>query len=164
MMISRAMSDQLNKQVMHELQASQSYLAMSCYFDTLSLKNLAKFFRRQSEEEREHALKIVDYLQEVGGAIALEGLVAPPKAFDGVVAAIEAAIEWEQIVTAQINAIMARAESENDYATRSFLWWFIDEQVEEVSSMQHLLEIARMSRENWLQLEAYVHNVMLAKH
>jgi ferritin len=135
MMISKAMNTKLNEQVAHEFGASQAYLAMACQFEGLGLKALAAHFRRQTEEERGHALKILDYVLEVGGKMTLSKLDAPPAEYRTVLAAIQAAVAHEKRVTAQIHALMKLAEKETDYATRSFLEWFVDEQVEEVSSM-----------------------------
>jgi len=129
MMISKAMNQRLNEQVTHEFAASQSYLAMACMFDGLGLSALAARFREQSAEEREHALKLVGYISEVGGVVKLEALDAPKSDYASVPAAIEAALESEMTVTGQINALVDLAESEKDHATRSFLQWFVDEQV-----------------------------------
>jgi ferritin len=57
---------------------------------------------------------------------------------------------------------MGLADSENDYATRSFLQWFVDEQVEEVSSMTDLLTLVKMAGDNLLQVEARVRHEMMA--
>lgn len=155
-MISAAMAAKLSEQVGHEFFASQSYLAMACMFSGKSLSVLAGKFRAQTEEERGHALKILDYLLEVGATVTLQSLPAPRSDYPTAISAIEAAVEHEKKVTRQIHELVALAEKEQDYATRSFLQWFVDEQVEEVSSMSTLVEIARMAGENLLQLEAYV--------
>lgn len=159
-MISKIMTAKLNEQVTHELGASQAYLAMACQFESMSLKALAQHFRKQTEEERGHALKIVDYLLEVGATVSLAALDAPRTAYKSVQAAIRAAVEHETRVTAQIHALVGLAEKEKDYATRSFLQWFVDEQVEEVSSMEHLARIAELAGDNLLQLESYVRHML----
>lgn len=156
MSISQAMNAKLNEQITHELHASQTYLAMACLCDDLGLKALTAFFRRQADEERGHGLKILDYIQEVGGTVRLSAIPEPQHKYASVPAAIEAAVEHEKKVTAQVNALVALADKENDYATRSFLNWFVDEQVEEVSSLSHLAQLAQMAGEHLLQLEACV--------
>ncbi|MEP0845398.1 MAG: ferritin [Phycisphaerae bacterium] len=156
MMISEAMNAKLNEQVANEFMASQTYLAMACQFEGLNLKNLAAFFRKQTEEEREHALKIVDYVLEVGGRVKLAPLPAPRESYPSVLAAIETALEHEKRVTQQIHDLVSLAEQEKDYASRSFLNWYVDEQVEEVSSMDHLRAVCKMCGDHLLQLEAYL--------
>ncbi|MCG3126121.1 MAG: Ferritin BfrB [Phycisphaerae bacterium] len=155
-MISDAMNALLNEQVTHEFGASQAYLAMACKFDQMALKNLASYFRKQTEEERGHALKLLDYVLEVGGRVTLKAIPAPQHEFPTVKAAIEAALAHENRVTQQIHELVVLAEKEKDFATRSFLQWFVDEQVEEVSSMSHLVQLAELAGPNLLQLEAVV--------
>ncbi len=162
MMISQAMNKKLNEQITHEFDASQKYLSISCQFDSMGLKVLTRRFREQSDEERGHALKIIDYILEVGGTVKLQKLAEPPTQFESVVDAVQAAVDSELTVTRQINELVALAEKESDYATRSFLQWFVDEQVEEVSSMTQLLQLAKLAGKNLLQLEAYVFHAMRA--
>ena len=163
MLISKAMNAKLNDQIANELGASQAYLAMACMFEELGLKALAAHFRKQTEEERTHALKIVDYIIDVGGKVKVSALVAPKNDYPTAKAAIDAALKHELKVTSDINDLMAMAEKERDYASRSFLQWFVDEQVEEVSSMEHLLRIAEMAGVNLLQLESYVRHMLIPK-
>jgi ferritin len=156
MMISEKMNKQLNEQITNEFNAQQTYLAMACMFERKGLPLLAKHFRTQTEEEREHALKILDYVLEVGGTVQLQPLPAPRPEYPSVLAAIEAAVEHEKKVTRQIHDLCTLAESEKDYGTRNFLNWFCEEQVEEVSSMEQLANAARMCGDQLLQLEAYL--------
>jgi ferritin len=156
MQISASMTAKLNEQITHELGASQSYLATACHFADLGLSALAALFRKQAEEERGHALKILDYILEVGGHVNLAALPAPTAAYANVLAAVEAALANEQLVTRQIHDLVALAEQEKDYATRSFLQWFVDEQVEEVASMCHLRQVVQMAGDQLLQLETYL--------
>jgi len=63
-------------------------------------------------------------------------------------------------VTDQIHALVALAEKDKDYATQSFLRWFVDEQVEEVESQRYLLDVAKMAGDRLLQLEAAVSHLL----
>jgi ferritin len=156
MMISEKMNKQLNQQITNEFNAQQTYLAMACMFESLGLPLLAAYFRRQTEEERGHALKILDYVLDQGGKVELQSLPAPRGEYPSVVAAIEAAVDHEKKVTQQIHDLCAFAEGEKDYGTRNFLNWFCEEQVEEVSSMEQLAMAAKMCGDRLLQLEAYL--------
>ena len=70
---------------------------------------------------------------------------------------MQAALTWEQEVTAQITRLMDLAVKKNDYLAQSFLQWFIDEQLEEVVKMDRLLSVIRQSGEkNLLMVEAYL--------
>lgn len=144
-MIPAAVNDRLNQQITNELGASHAYLGMACALEGWNLKVLAKRFMKQSSEERDHALKIVRYIQNVGGQVRLEAIPKPAGDYAKAEAIFAAAVDSELNVTRQINELVALAESERDYATRSFLQWFVDEQIEEVSSMKYLLDLARLA-------------------
>ena len=131
MMISTAMNAKLNGQIQGEFSAAHGYLAMACAFDAMGLKILTKKFLEQHEEEREHGMKILHYLQEVGGTVTLSAIDEPRTEYTTAESIVTAALDSELHVTKMINDVMALAESEKDYATRSFLQWFVDEQVEE---------------------------------
>jgi len=163
MMISTAMNAKLNDQIGAEFAAAHAYLAMSCAFDHMALKVLAKRFLKQHDEECEHAMKILHYVQEVGGTVSLEAIAKPKKDYKSMEAIVSTALQNELDITAKINDLMTLAESEKDYATRSFLQWFVDEQVEEVSSMTDLLNVVKLAGENMLQVEALVRHQMLGE-
>jgi len=156
MPISEAMNKKLNTQITNEFLASQIYLSMACMFEDMGLRNLARVFRKQTEEERGHALKILDYVLENEGKVRLQAIPEPPAEWSTVTDAIAAALAHERKVTGQINELVALADQEKDYATRSFLNWFVDEQVEEVNSMSSLLQAAKLAGDRLLQLEAYI--------
>lgn len=157
MQISKAMSDLMNAQVGNELGASNQYLQIASYFDGESLSKLAKFFYDQSEEEREHALKFVHFLMEVGAELSVPSIPATNTDVGSAENAFEMSLGWEQEVTSQINAMMDQAIQEKNYASQAFLQWFVTEQVEELSTMEGMLDIVRKTGEkNLLMVEAYL--------
>lgn len=162
MMISSAMNAKLNEQIQAEFSAAHGYLAMACAFDAMGLKILTKLFLAQHQEEREHAMKILHYLQEVGGAVTLAAIDKPQTKYTTAESIVTAALENELNVTKMINEVMELADSEKDYATRSFLQWFVDEQVEEVAQMTDLLNLVKMAGGNLLQVEARVRHEMMS--
>ena len=162
MMISEKMNAELNAQIAAEFTAAHQYLAMACSLDAMGLKMLCKWFTRQYEEETQHARKIIDYLLEVGGPVELDAVDKPTRDFADVDAIVAASLEAELDITRKINEIVALAESENDYATRSFITWFVDEQVEEVASMTDLVNLVKMAGGNLLQVEARIRHEMTA--
>ena len=145
MIVSDRMNKALNKQITHELDASYNYLAMSAAFHDMGLKIFAKRFANQSEEERGHALKIIGYLQDVHSPVQFDALNKPKSDYATAAAVVKTALDSELVVTRQINDLVALAESEKDYTTRGFLHWFVNEQIEEVSSMQELLQWVEMA-------------------
>lgn len=155
MAVSQAMNGKLNDQITREFAAAQTYLSMACVLDGMGLKALAGFFRQQSDEERGHALKIIDYLLEVGGRVTLQAVPEPPQAWNSVAALFAASLEHEQLLARQIHELVGLAEQERDYATRGFLQWLVDEQVEEIALMTQMVEVAKMAGDNLLLLESY---------
>lgn len=157
MHISKAMADLMNAQVGNELGASNQYVQIASYFDGESLSKLAKFFFDQAEEEREHAMKFVHYLMEVGAELRIAAIPATKTDIGTAEKAFEMSLGWEKEVTGQINAMMDLAIQEKDYASQAFLQWFVTEQVEEVSTMESMLDIIRRAGEkNLLMVEAYL--------
>jgi len=162
MMITQDMCDKLNGQIKLEFSAAYQYLSMACTFDCMGLKILAQLFQQQYTEEREHALKILGYVQEVGGAVKLEAVPKPRGDFSTVQAIVETALESELAVTRAVGELMEAAISEKDHATQSFLKWFVDEQVEEVSSMTDLLTLVKLAGDNVLQVESRIRHQMMS--
>ncbi len=160
MMITAKMNHRLNAQVTNEMNASHKYLAMSYCFDTMGLKMFAQRFKQQAVEEHGHALKIADYIKDVGGKVVFDAIDKPKGNFPNAKAIVKAAVDSELTVTAQINEIVALTEKESDYATRSFMQWFITEQVEEVSSMTELLQWVTLAGDNLFPLEARLAQMM----
>ena len=160
MMISKKMNGRLNEQIAAEFSASHAYLAMACDYDAMGLKILAQYFERQSAEEREHGMKIIHYLREVGGNVALVEVEKPAQSYQDAEAIVKAALSSEENVTQMVHDLVKLADEEKDYATRSFLQWFVDEQVEEVSSMNALLALVQLAQGNMLQVEARVRHEM----
>ncbi len=163
MMISAAMNTKLNEQIAAEFAAAHAYLAMACAFDRMALKALAKRFFQQHDEERGHGMKILHYIHEVGGTVSLDAVAKPKKDYKSVEAIVSTALQNEIDITEKINELVTFADSEKDYATRSFLEWFVDEQVEEVSTMSDLLNVVKLAGNNVLQVEALVRHQMMAE-
>jgi len=154
MLISKQMGARLSEQFINELGASHNYLSMACELDSMGLKIFAKRFFEQADEERIHALKIARYLLDVGATVESDAIPAPKTRYGTASSIVDAALKSELTVTKQINDLVAFSEKEKDYATRSFLQWFVDEQVEEVATMTELQQLVSMAGEkNLFQVE-----------
>lgn len=158
--ISDEMNEKLNKQIGAEFAAAHKYLAMACTFEDMGLQMLAKRFFEQYQEELDHAMRFVKYVLEVDGKVELGAISKPKSGWKSPESIVKDALDGEIAITEMINDITALSEKEKDYATRSFINWFIDEQVEEVSSMQSLLDLISLSKGNMLQVEARVRHEM----
>ncbi len=138
-MIPKKVEEAINKQINQELFSEYFYLSMAAYFESEGLSGLANFFKVQGEEERFHAMKFFNYLNERGGRVVLEAIKKPATEFKSAIEVFEMAYKHEQLVTSLINDLMDLSIKEKDFATMSLLNWFIDEQVEEEASMDNIL-------------------------
>jgi len=139
-MISKKMEATLNKQIELECYASFLYLSMASWCDTEGLEGSARFMHRQSEEEREHMLRIFHYISEVDGHAIVPAIKKPPMKFKSAQAMFKLVYEHEQKVTASINTIVAQCYKENDYSTLNFLQWYVEEQREEEALMRTIMD------------------------
>ena len=157
MLISDAMTAAINEQVGNEFLASQQYVAIAAWFDVDGLPELAAFFYRQAAEERDHAMKFVKYVVEAGTGLAIPAIPAPTMRFASAEEAVGLALEHELKVTAQINALVDLAMTEKDHLSKAFLDWFVNEQREEVTSMDGLLRmVKRAGDQNLFFVEQYL--------
>lgn len=123
-----------------EFHASYSYLSMAAYFEANSWDGFASWMSLQSDEERVHAMKFYTYLLDRGATVSLPAIEAPRRDFSSPLEVFEASLEQEQAVTASINRLYKIAHECDDYATVSFLKWFVDEQVEEEKAVSDMIE------------------------
>lgn len=138
-MISQKLQDAFNEQINKELYSEYYYLSMASYFNSIGLSGFENFFLVQVEEERYHAMKMYRFVNERGGRIYLKKIDKPKTEFKSALEVLELAFEHEKYVSKLINELMDLAIKENDHATKSFLNWFIDEQVEEEDSMETIV-------------------------
>ena len=121
----------LNEQINKEFYSAYLYLDMANYYDSLDLDGYANYYTVQAQEERDHALLFMKYMQNNGLKVTLEAIGKPDKEFSSILDPLVAAAEHERYVTALINAIYHEAHEAHDYRTMKFLDWFVDEQMEE---------------------------------
>jgi len=129
----------LNEQINKEFYSAYLYLDMAIHYDRLSLNGYANYYTIQAQEERDHALLFMQYMQNNGLKVTLEAIGKPDKAFESVLDPLEAAAEHERYVTSLINDIYAAAHEDKDYRTMKFLDWFVDEQMEEEKSADEMI-------------------------
>jgi ferritin len=130
-MISPTMQNALNAQINCEQSSAQLYLAMSAHCEGKSFRGFAHWLKIQSGEETAHALKLVEFLLDRGGALELKPVAAPPTDFGGVIEVFEKTLAHEQVISVRINALFEQARAERDFASEVTLQWYVSEQVEE---------------------------------
>jgi|SRR5919109_5348058 ferritin len=150
-------AEALNEQIGYELAASNQYVAVAVYYDAETLPLLAAHFYRQSLEERNHAMMIVQYLLDADEKVVIPAVEAPRTEFADAGEPVRLALEQEKRVTEQISALSKLARDEGNAVGEEFMDWFLKEQREEVASMTDLLKIVeRASETNLFHAEEYL--------
>ncbi|PWG06044.1 ferritin [Polaribacter aquimarinus] len=141
MTIHPEVMDVLNEQIALEMHASASYLAMASWCDQRELLNSKAFFYKQAEEEREHGMKIFNFINDAGGAALSPAIPHVNNEFESLQAIYETSLDQEIGVTQSIYKCFSKARSVNDYASEVFLQWFVNEQVEEEDTVRSILDV-----------------------
>lgn len=139
--IQEAISEQINK----EIWSGYIYLSMAAHFDGIGLPGFANWMKVQYQEEFFHAMKFYDYVYERSGVVTMKQIDAPPTEFQSPLQIFEYTLEHEKIVTSLIHNLYKLALEEKDYAFQSFLKWYIDEQVEEESNAQVIIDKIKLA-------------------
>ena len=130
--------------------ASMQYIAIAAHFDGETLPELARFFYRQADEERDHAMRFVRFLLDVDADVRIPQIEAPQSNFATAEEAVALSLQWERTVTQQIYDLVEIATSDSNLIAVRFLDWFVNEQLEEVSTMSDLLSLVKRAGESGL--------------
>ncbi|MCF8226170.1 MAG: ferritin [Bacteroidales bacterium] len=139
-MLNKKVEEILNTQVQKEDYSSQLYLSMASWAETEGFSGVAGWLYAQSDEERLHMLKLVEYINERDGAAEIPGMEKPPKTFNNLPEMFDAVLEHERYITASINEIVAVCMQEKDYTTHNWIQWFVQEQIEEEASAKDIID------------------------
>ncbi len=159
MLINDKIAAAFNQQVGYELGNSNQYVAVAAYFEGQSLKGLAKMFFKQADEERAHAMKFVKFILDAGGKVVVPAIAAVQNDFKSAEEAAQLALDAEVRTTNQINDLVTLSIAEKNYIAQNFLQWFVNEQLEEVSSAQTHLDVIQRAGSNVLTVEAYLAHI-----
>jgi ferritin len=155
-MAAKSFAAALNEQIANEFAAHQQYIGAAVYYDSETLPRLAAFFYRQAVEERNHAMMMVQYLLDTNEEVRIPDIEAKRTSFDDAVAPVRMALEQEERVGEEINALFKLARENGEYRAEQFMQWFVKEQVEEVALMQDLLNVVERSSQDLLLVEDYI--------
>ena len=157
MIASQKIIDAISEQIGNEFGAMLQYYAIAAHFAAEALPELSAHFYEQAEEEKQHALRFIQFVVDTGSRVEIPATSAPQAHFKVAEEAVKLSLEQENTVTRQINALVAMAKAESDYTTKNFLQWFVNEQLEEVASMEQLLRVVQRAGEgNLLRVEEYL--------
>ena len=139
-MLSAKVVELLNNQVNAEFYSAYLYLDMANFYKNEGLDGYYNWYKVQAQEERDHALLFMDYLQQNGVEVVLEAIAKPDKEFKEFIDPLKAGAEHERFVTGLIHDIYAAAYEEKDFRTMQFLDWFVKEQAEEEDNADDMVK------------------------
>lgn len=144
--MNQEMFAQLNQQISNEFHNSFVYLSISNFYQQQKFLGLAHHYRKQSDEERYHALKINDYLLKFESDYEITPPVSSDiQEWDNLFIPLDASLALEKLTTEQINRLVSFAIQQNDYATEEFLQWYVTEQVNEEFEANYMIRQARLN-------------------
>jgi ferritin len=143
-MLSKSLQDAINNQINLELYSAYIYLSMSAHFEGENLGGFANWMRVQYQEETGHAMKFFKHVYDRGGKVLLKAIAQPAAKFKTPLDVFHIVLEHEQKVTASINKLYEFAVKEKDYASQTFLQWYINEQVEEEKNATDIINMLDM--------------------
>jgi len=139
---SEACEAAINKQINMELYASYVYQSMAYHFDRddIAMEGAFKFFKKSSDEEREHAQMFMAYQNKRGGRLVFQDIKAPTHAWTSHVHALEEALALERKVNESLLTLHGIASSNNDAHLCDFLESnFLNEQVDAIQELGKLI-------------------------
>lgn len=139
-MVTEKVEKAVIEQITKEEYSARLYMAMASWCEKNGYQGAAAFLYKHSDEERMHQLKFIHYLNDRGGYSILQEVAKPPFHYDSLLKLFQEVLQHEQYITGSINKIYEICVKEKDYTTANFLQWFITEQIEEESLVNHILE------------------------
>jgi ferritin len=147
-MISNAMQEALSSQLKDEFYSAYLYLAMSAYCSHREFNGAAHWFKSQYDEEHQHATRIYNYLIDQGVHVELASLPRPDSEFGSLLDVFQTSLAHEQNMTAKLNELSDLALKEKDHATYNLLQWFVNEQVEEESTVGEIISKLKLVKDD----------------
>ncbi len=138
-MLNEKVSKLINTQINKEFYSAYLYLLFSNFYDEKGLDGYANWYKIQAQEERDHAMLMLEYMRLNSEKITLEAIDKPEKELVTLMDPLKAGLEHEQYVTSLINDIYAEAYAVKDFRTMQFLDWFVKEQLEEEKNAEDMI-------------------------
>jgi len=148
----------MNEQIEKEGFSSILYLSMASWAESKGMAGVAQWLFAQAEEEKEHMLKFIAYINERGGRAIIPAFEKPKNEWKDIHILFAEVLDHEKYISESINKILEIAIKENDYASQNWIQWFVAEQVEEESSVQAVIDKLNLISKN--NLYAFDRDIM----
>ncbi len=153
-MASEKLLNALNDQFNLELSSGYVYMAMAGYCSDQSMDGMAHFFIQQAHEEYEHAMKFYEFLYDIDSRVNFQAIPEPKNDYASYLEVFQTALAHEELVTSKIHNLLDMAMAEKSYPTMQFLQWFVEEQVEEETTMRDIIVILERVKDSYQGLYA----------
>ena len=130
------MEDQINK----ELWSAYIYLEIAEFYKSKGLEGYHIYFEEQAKEEVEHAEKFMNYMQDRDLSFVFKPIQPLNHKFNDLREPLVFQLEHERLVTSLIEALFKQADLDDDFLTKKFLSWFLEEQLEEEARSKGLID------------------------
>ncbi|MDK8450840.1 ferritin [Corynebacterium mastitidis] len=140
MAINDKLAKAFNEQVTMEIEASLIYLQLSYVLDDMGLSGMRDWMKKQHDEELEHAERFAQHLLDRGYVPQIQDIPTPKLSVSNAKEAFEASLEHERKVSASIHNLAALQAEVQDWDSRPMIDWFLDEQIEEESTVSEILD------------------------
>ncbi|MCP9769895.1 ferritin [Lacihabitans sp. LS3-19] len=138
--LSKTIEAALNAQITKEAHASQIYLSFAAWASSQGYAGIANFLFKHAHEERNHMMKILEYILKRGAKVEVTSIPNPPENPLNLYNCFEKVFGQEVENTKAIYKVVKKSHEEGDWATWNFLQWFVNEQVEEETLAMNLLD------------------------
>lgn len=139
-MLDKKVAQLLNTQINKEFYSAYLYLDFANYYTEEGLDGFSNWYAIQAQEERDHAMLFIKYLQNNGEKVTFTAIDSPDKTFSSYRDPLTEGLKHEQYVTSLIHTIYDAASSVKDFRTTQFLDWFVKEQGEEETNAENLIK------------------------
>ena len=143
--LSKTIAETLNGQMTNEASAAQIYLSYAAWADHKGFEGIANFLFRHAQEERNHMMKILEYILERGAKVKITDIPAPGVDPENINDCFEKIFKQEVENTKAIYGLTKMCLDEQDWATWNFMQWFVKEQTEEETLAMKLLAKIKIS-------------------
>ena len=147
-MISKKLEEIINLQIDREFYSSNLYLSMAIWAETNGYNGSANWFYAQADEERDHMLKFISYLNDRGGKAIVPAIKKPPFKFKDLKTVFQMVLDHEIFISNSINEIVALTIEEKDYSTHSWIQFFVAEQIQEEKSVNEIIDKLKLVGEH----------------
>lgn len=139
-MLHEKVAHLLNTQINKEFYSAYLYLSFANFYTEKGLSGFANWYQVQAQEERDHAVLIIQYLQNNDMPVSFESIAKPDLSLKELIDPLKAGLSHEQLVTGWIHEIYEAAYQVKDFRTMQFLDWFVREQGEEETAASDLVK------------------------